>query len=192
MIVHPDSFSSGQVGSKIWCAEELESACQYFEIQKKVLPPYNILILGGWYGILNLILRSRNNLKIQRVRSVDIDKEVCEIADLINNYWVWQEWQFKSVHDDANDFKYTNNDFNIVINTSTEHMTSRKWFDNIPLGTLVVLQSNNMKHDDHHTNHVSWMDFDEDYFLSEVFSVTQKEFVYPEWSFKRFMKIGLK
>jgi hypothetical protein len=36
------------------------------------------------------------------------------------------------------------------------------------------------------------MDFDEDYFLTETYSVTQKEFKYPDWSFKRFMKIGIK
>jgi hypothetical protein len=192
MIVHPDSFSSGQVGSKIWCAEELESACQYYESQKKITAPYRILMLGGWYGVLNLILRSRDNIKIDRVRSLDIDEEVCNIADLVNNYWVWQQWQFKSVHGDANTYQYGSEDFNIIINTATEHMESRDWFNNIPKGSLVVLQSNNMKHDDHCSNHASWMDFDEDYFLTETYSVTQKEFKYPDWSFKRFMKIGIK
>lgn len=192
MNVHPDSFSSGQIGSKIWCAEELESACQFYENQKRITPPYRILMLGGWYGMLNFILRIRNNIPIERVRSIDIDAEVCEVADLINNLWVWQEWQFKSVHNDANEYSYTIDDFNIVINTSTEHMESKQWFNNIPKGTLVVLQSNNMPHDDHCSNHQSWMEFDEEYFLSETYMVNQKEFKYPDWSFRRFMKIGIK
>lgn len=188
MFLDRDAFSSGQVLSKLWLAEELEKAV----VNNNLLQPLSILCLGGWYGVVNFVLRSRSNVNITKFRSVDIDPVACETADLLNNLWVWQSWQFKSICDDANTFSYSSSEFNTVINTSIEHIEGHKWFDRIPDGSVVVLQSNNMPHSDHCHNHESLEQFQSEFAISKTLFAGEKLFEYPDWSFKRFMIIGIK
>ncbi len=186
MNLDKDAFSSGQIGSKIWLATELEECVKKFNINH----PLKISIIGGWYGVLNFILQSRNNLNIDCVRTIDIDKVACDNADLLNEYWVWQNWKFKSICADANQIPYF--DYNCVINCAVEHIPTLEWWENIPEGTLVVLQSNNMDHEDHVFNHENLDQFNNDFATTETFYLGEKEFKYTDWSFIRFMKIGIK
>jgi len=179
-----DAFSSGQIVSKLWLAKELEP------IAGEHANPAKIVLVGGWYGILNLLLRTRSNMSIESVRSVDIDKDACSLADKINDTWVWQNWKFKAIVADANEYDYA--DSNLVINTSVEHIDTHQWFDNIPVGCLVVLQSNDMNHEDHCNNHESLEKFLEDFPLTKILYSGSKHFEYPNWGFNRFMIIGLK
>ena len=188
MLLDKDAFSSGQVLSKLWLAEELEKAV----ISNNLPQPLSILCFGGWYGVVNFILRSRSNVNIKKFKSVDLDSVACENADLFNEAWVWQSWQFKAVCDDANTFSYGPLEYNTVINTSIEHIDGHQWFDRIPKNTLVALQSNNMTHDDHCHNHSSLDDFRREFDISHVLFSGEKLFEYPSWSFKRFMIIGIK
>lgn len=188
MHLDQDAFASGQILSKLWLAETLEDVIKYQDITD----PLRILILGGWYGQLHLILRIRKNLKINYTTSLDLDPDVQKTAELLNETWVWQSRKFTAVTDDANKFSYAATDFNLVINTSVEHMQSRQWFDNIPSGTLVVLQSNDMAHDDHHNNHKSLQEFVDEYKMSEYYYDGVKAFSYPDQMFKRYMIIGKK
>ena len=179
-----EAFSSGQVVSKLWLAQELEP------IARTYANPAKIVLIGGWYGMLNLILKTRSNMFIESVRSIDIDADACAIADKINDTWVWQNWKFKSICANANDYDYT--DFNLIINTSVEHIDTHQWFDRIPNGCLVALQSNDMAHEDHCRNHGSLDDFIKDFSLSEILYSGSRHFEYPEWGFNRFMIIGKK
>jgi hypothetical protein len=188
MLLDKDAFSSGQVLSKLWLAEELEKAV----IGNNLSQPLRILCFGGWYGVVNFMLRSRSNVHIENFKSVDLDPIACENADLFNEAWVWQSWQFKAICDDANTFSYSPLEFNTVINTSIEHIEGHQWFDRIPKNTLVALQSNNMAHDDHCHNHSSLDDFRKEFDISHVLFSGEKLFEYPSWSFKRFMIIGIK
>jgi hypothetical protein len=190
MKLEQDAFSSGQIGSKIWLAENLESAVAHYQKENLFLDPLRVLLVGGWYATTNFILGCRNVLTIEYVRSLDINPEACENADLINEHWVWQHWKFKSINGDANSFGYRQ--YTVVINTSIEHIESSTWFNLINPGTLVVLQSNNMEHDDHVKTYISLDDFSSQFPLSNTFLSAEKEFVYPTWNFKRFMKIGIK
>ena len=188
MLLDKDAFSSGQVLSKLWLAEKLEKVV----IDNNLPQPLNILCFGGWYGVVNFILRSRSNVDIEKFKSIDLDPVACENADLFNEAWVWQSWQFKAVCDDANTFSYDPLEFNTIINTSIEHIEGHQWFDRIPKNTLVALQSNNMTHDDHCHNHSSLDDFRREFDISHVLFSGEKLFEYPSWSFKRFMIIGIK
>jgi hypothetical protein len=188
MLLDKDAFSSGQVLSKLWLAEELEKVV----IGNNLPQPLRILCFGGWYGVVNFMLRSRSNVNIEKFKSVDLDPIACENADLFNEAWVWQSWQFKAICDDANTFSYSPLEFNTVINTSIEHIEGHQWFDRIPMNALVVLQSNNMAHDDHCHNHSSLDDFRKEFDISHVLFSGEKLFEYPSWSFKRFMIIGIK
>jgi len=188
LTLNKNAFSSSQVLSKIWMAENLESAV----IDNCSITPRKVLCLGGWYGLTNFILRTRDNINIGKFRSVDIDQEACDNADLVNKAWEYQEWQFKSICEDVNKFTYSLDEYDTVINTSSEHMENTQWFDNIPIGALVVIQSNNMPHEEHCHNHNSVDELAKEYPLKTTFYSGTKNFTYPDWSFDRYMIIGIK
>jgi hypothetical protein len=179
--VNPDAFSSGQVGSKIWLCEELEKMDWHSNLT---------YIYGGWYGITAFLLLSRGKFKVNKIRSLDVDPACETVADMINENWVWQEWKFKAFTQDCNNYEGQYGD--LIINTSTEHFDSMEWFERIPKGTRVILQGNNMQHDDHHIHSKSLKAFKKRYPLQETLFAGEKEFKYPTWNFTRFMLIGIK
>jgi hypothetical protein len=181
MEVNKDAFSSGQVGSKIWLCEELE---------KLDWNSHLTYIYGGWYGVTAFLLLSRGQFKVDKIRSLDIDPVCEQVADMINENWVWQDWKFKAFTQDCNNFEGQYGD--LVINTSTEHFDSMQWFDRLPAGTRVILQGNNMPHDDHVIHSETLDDFISQYPLTDIKFKGEKSFVYPNWSFTRYMIIGIK
>lgn len=186
MQLNPDAFSSGQILSKLWLAEELENVIA----TETISGPLTVAALGGWYGMMNFILRVRNRIKIDKFVSIDQDLDACDTADRLNEPWVWQQWQFKSLCADANQADLSG--YNLVINTSTEHFQDHTWFDNIASGTIVVIQSNDMPHDDHCDNHHSLEDVILQFPVSRLCYSGLKKFTYPDWEFTRFMIIGIK
>jgi hypothetical protein len=181
MNVGKDAFSSGQIGSKIWLCEELE----------KLEWSSNLTyIYAGWYGITSFLLLSRGKFQVDKIRSLDIDPSCAAVADMINENWVWQDWKFKAFTQDCNNYEGQLGD--LIINTSTEHFDDMQWFDQIPEGTRVVLQGNNMPHDDHVIHSETLDDFILQYPLSSIAYQGSKEFVYPNWSFTRYMILGTK
>ena len=183
MILNPDAFSSGQIGSKIWLCEELERLFDRVD---------HIWIYGGWHGITAFLLKSRGNIEVDKIKSWDIDPECERIADVINENWVWQDWAFKAYTGDCNELQPAPGLPDLIINTSTEHFESRQWWDRIPRGTMVALQGNDMPHDDHHVHSSSLTDFARSFPLSITYFVGQKDFDYTTWKFSRFMVIGKK
>jgi len=181
MNVDKDAFSSGQIGSKIWLCEELER----LEWSSNLT-----YIYAGWYGITSFLLLSRGKFQVDKIRSLDIDPSCQPVADMINENWVWQDWKFKALTQDCNNHVGQFGD--LIINTSTEHFTSKEWFDRIPKGTRVVLQGNNMPHDDHVIHSETLDDFIFQYPLSNIVYQGSKEFVYPNWGFTRYMILGTK
>jgi len=185
-LVALDAFASGQMQSKLWLVTQLEQVLD-------TPPPggYNICLLGGWYGVTNLILRIRGNIPIREVRSYDIDPDVEPIADKINNLWEWQGWQFKASTLDVNQLEF--DDYpDIIINTSVEHIEDQTWFTRIPKGTIVALQSTNMPHDDHHSCHQSEHELLADYPLDTILFQGNIRIDYEDWGFNRWMIIGKK
>jgi hypothetical protein len=177
---HPDAFSSGQIGSKIWLCEELER----LNWKSKLTDIY-----AGWYATTAFLLLSRGKFEVERIASYDVDPACESVADTINENWVWQSWKFKAFTADCN---FVESSADLVINTSTEHFDSMQWFDNIKPGTRVILQSNNMPHDDHSFNMKSLDEFADTFKLSQYVFEGSKRFVYPDWSFSRYMIIGIK
>jgi hypothetical protein len=181
MNIDKDAFSSGQIGSKIWLCEELEKLNWYSSMT---------YIYGGWHGLTAFLLLSRGNFLVEKIRSLDIDPNCEAIADMINENWVWQGWKFKAFTQDCNLFNAPYGD--LIINTSTEHFESNQWFDNIAPGTRVILQGNNMHHDEdtHIVNSIN--EFADLYPLTTTLYQGSKDFVYPDWKFTRYMLIGIK
>lgn len=179
MLVNKDSFSNGQIDSKLWLCEELERLKWSSDLT---------YIYAGWYGITSFLLLSRGKFQVNKIRSLDLDPSCQPVADMINENWVFKEWKFKAFTQDCNNFEGQYGD--LVINTSTEHFDSMEWFSRLPKGTRVILQGNNMPHDDHFVHSATLDDFVNIYPLSSIAYQGQKEFVYPEWSFTRYMLIG--
>jgi hypothetical protein len=182
--IDADAFSSGQVSSKLWLCHELENL--------NIQIPQIVWVYGGWHGIASLLLLARGKFPIKHIRSFDINPECETIADSLLENWVWQQWQFKAVTADCNAIEFNSEIPNLIINCSTEHFTSMKWFDDIPSDTLVALQSNNMIHDDHHCCFDTCDAFADHYKLKNIAFKDQIDFDYPGWQFSRFMIIGTK
>jgi hypothetical protein len=91
---------------------------------------------------------------------------------------------------DANDLDYRQlGDNGVVINTSLTGMQGQAWFDNIPSGTLVVLQSRD--NDPGDAVH-STQDIIDRFPLSEVIYDGELKLQDPETDYTRYMVIGIK
>jgi len=175
------AFSHGQIESKIWLCEELE---KFIPIRAKVA------LLGGWYGLISFLLYTRKRSSIAYVRSYDINPSVESIADMINNSWVFDKWKFKAFTQDVNSVDLS--EFDVVINTSCEHIIERTWFDKLT-SQIIAIQGTDQIHDD---NKIHDYVFDLDQLKTKYpmlyYYEGQKEFVYPDKTFNRFMLIGRK
>ena len=134
-----DALWLGQLASKGWLVNNLSNF-----IDPKI--PINIYIFGGWIGILGSMLLQSEKIIISKIRSIDIDPWCEHIADTVNKKFEMDNWRFKAVTADMNSYQYqTDIEPDIVINTSTEHVTQEvynNWYNAIPTGTLIVTQGN--------------------------------------------------
>lgn len=131
-----DLFSKSQVQSKVWMAETLNKFKQQYG---------DIVVLGGWFGQHYWYLDS---LKFDRLYNVDLDADT--LAKSENT--ITTSDKYKTFAADvlqvitADGIVVIENqhiDADLIINTSSEHMTT-EWFDRLPLGQTVLLQSNDM------------------------------------------------
>ena len=181
MELNLEAFSANQISSKLWAAEELEKT-----VAKLEYGPLNMYMLGGWYATLHFILKIRNNIKIDECRSLDIDSMACVVANNLNVSWE-RDWKFKAFPEDVNNTAYPEN-VNCIINTSSEHMDSDEWFNNIQPGTLCLIQSNNLDIPEHTNIVKSARELSSRYPLTKtIFQGTR-----PFKTYQRFMIIGIK
>lgn len=141
-----ESFWKGQLQSKEWLIDQLRNCIPVDQTK------LDVVIHGGWNGVLASLLYN-SGLPVDQVRSIDIDENCESVAGMINKR---QEMlaKFLAVTVDMclYEYEYTPD---IVINTSTEHLTVEKynqWFANIPSNCLIVLQNNDYKELPEHIN----------------------------------------
>lgn len=159
-----DALSHGQLQSKAWAVSEL------VKVKKDIGLTY---ICGGWLGTLGPLLFSEDKLKIDKVRSFDIDPTCEPVADQVNVEHVITDWRYKAITKDIFHVGYDTHNYEIpipsqnpaqmvespdtIINTSCDHINDfHTWWDMIPKGKLVLIQNNDFKHgsDETHTNTV--------------------------------------
>lgn len=173
-----ESFWKGQVNSKVWLAENLVGFVP--------VRPLNIVIYGGWNGVLASILFN-SRLPLNSITSVDIDPVCEDIANTVNKR---QEMQGKFSAVTADMCEYTTN-ADVVINTSCEHITQEQyeqWLNNQPDDALIVLQSNNyFKHEEHVRCSTDLDDFIK---MSNIQVLYSGELETPKYN--RYMVIGKK
>jgi hypothetical protein len=138
-----DAFWSGQLKSKEWLVDSLEFVIHPYVNKTKL----SIDIHGGWVGVLASML-FQSNLNISTIRSIDIDP-TCEPIAMMMNKGEEIQGRFKAV---TGDMCAVRSDSDIVINTSCEHITQDQyeiWLSGLPHNSLLVLQSNNYKIEEH-------------------------------------------
>lgn len=193
-----DCFSRGQLRSKLWLVHELKKCNADLG---------TVFLCAGWYATLAVML-FQSNIKLLNVRSFDIDDTCVDIAETFNKPWFVDQWRFKSITQDIMDVDYDEHTWqywsnannrmskpitdtpNTIINTSCEHIENfAEWYDKIPDGKLVVLQSNNFFEVEEHVNCVN--SIEEFAVKAPIQNILYSgELEFPKY--KRFMLIGYK
>lgn len=179
-----DSFSHGQIKSKLWLCEKLEP----------YLPNGCVIqILGSWYNVLGFMLSVRSPNKYRLIQGSDIDTSAIDIANRITAAWTIDN-TIQNITVDSNTLYYIPD--SVVINCSPEHFESTEWFDNIPSGTTVCIQSSNMT-DIEHPWYIcqptpSMYHFLEKYPLTVIYYNDKLDIRYDDWGYSRYMIIGIK
>ena len=201
-----DMFSLGQLESKFWIVEELEALNVNLG---------TVFICGGWFGSLaNMIFMS--NLRVDKIRSFDIDPSCLEIAEAINRDYVIDNWKFKAITEDMYNINYTGHTYNTprctspyaydstlvechdvpntIINTSSEHIEDfDAWYNSVPDGKLVILQNNNYFDIEDHISCVKDIEeFREQCPINNLLYGGTIELSKREGGYNRFMLIGQK
>jgi hypothetical protein len=142
-----DALSQGQIKSKQWLLNKI-----------KGIDLGTVFICAGWYGILATMMFENENVYVDKIRSFDIDDNCWKIAEDFNRSWAQDNWKFKASTLDITTMQfpikhktYRANGTslildempNTIINTSCEHIEKfTDWFNLIPKGKLVALQTN--------------------------------------------------
>ena len=175
-----ESFWKGQVNSKLWLIDNLK---HYHHPH-----PYNILLCGGWNGVLATLLFN-TDLNISKITSMDIDPKCEKIACDINKAYEI-EGKFKAITNNMLDYKEYDN-YNLIINTACEHMTQddfNKWIDLLPTTTRIILQSNDyFAHKEHINCKTNLDEFKNGCGIDVNFAAEL-----PTDKYKRFMIMGIK
>jgi hypothetical protein len=130
-----DSFSHGQITSKLWLAEHLE---------RYIKPNSTVWVLGSWYNTIAFILLCRRPDYYQQIIGYDIDQECKPIADKICNAWTaFKNIKVQNFTKNCNELDWSNPP-DCIINCSAEHFDTAEWWNQIPLSTLICIQSSNI------------------------------------------------
>lgn len=141
------ALNRNQMTSKKWLVDKL-----YGVTQGNI---GHVCVLGGWYGVLGALLLHDPRFKVGKVTSVDIDPRCEDVALSLNKTHV-DKGTFKFLNADMFNMNYADHAFDLVINTSCEHVENLPdWFELIPDDTFLTLQSNNYFGIEGHVNCVN-------------------------------------
>ena len=194
------AFSEGQLKSKEWLLEILYDVRLYYKLDLGT-----IYVLCGWYGVMAAMLFYK--FEIEKIRSFDIDPDCEKIADQINKTYSSDNWRFKAITQDIFDIDFKEHSWQCwsnknnrmsypitdipttIINTGCEH-TKPDWYDNVPNGKFVILQSHNSFKEEGHINAVtSREEFESMYPMTERYYSGSMNL---DGDNKRFMMLGIK
>ena len=119
----------------------------------------------------------------KNITNLDLDADAIKFSDELNQYITGYQ---KGIVSDI--MEYSHSDYDLIINTSAEHM-SEEWFNNIKIGTTVVIQTNDFHDLPEHINTVKDMeDMKSKFPMSEILFEGVKDVI----RYNRFMLIGKK
>jgi hypothetical protein len=169
-----DAFWQGQMRSKEWLID-----CLGKHIHRSV----RIDIHGGWVGVLASML-FQSDIPTHYICSVDLDPTCEPIATMMNKIEE-QDGKFRAITSNMCSVPVHGD---VIINTSCEHITQEQyetWLSRMPKDSLLVLQSNNYKIDEHVRIANNLSEFENQSHLNVIWSGEIQLQLY-----KRFMIIG--
>jgi hypothetical protein len=173
------SFTRDLIASKVWLIDELA----------RIAPQVGtIYVLGSWYGNLGVLLALDPVVKYKRLINVETDRRFLQASKRIQDHLGMSNTEYMLADANNLDYRQLGSD-GVVINTSLTDMEGQGWFDRIPVGTLVVMQSR-----DHDPGNAadSTQDIVERFPLSEVVYDGKLKLADPETEYTRYMVIGIK
>ena len=138
-----ESFYHGLIKSKIWLCKELETA-----IDRECITNPTLHILGCWDNLLAFMLLTRKSDYYNVVYGYDINPEAIANANKVCDMWKYESPKVYNYIQDVNDYDYSTHTNSIFINCSIDQMDSNNWYNSIPIGSLVCIQTTNMKDPD--------------------------------------------
>ena len=173
------SFTPDLITSKVWLLTELA----------RIAPQVGtIYVLGSWYGNLGILLALDPIIKYKQLINVETNQKFLQASERIHNHLSMGNTEY--MLKDANDLDYRQlGPDGVVINTSLTDMPGQTWFDRIPEGTLVVLQSRD--NDPGNAAH-STQDIIDRFPLSEIIYDGELDLQDPQTEYTRYMVIGVK
>jgi hypothetical protein len=173
------SFTPDLVFSKLWLLKELSKITDHVS---------TMYVLGSWYGNLAILLARFQSLDVDQIINVETNKEFLSTSKkLLSQFGADNvEYMLK----DANDIDYRQlGQEGVVVNTSLTDMSGQDWFDNIPTGTLVVLQA---RDHDPGEQFADPEDIEQKFPFDQVLYLGSLALEDPETDYHRFMVIGIK
>ena len=186
-----ESFYHGLIKSKLWLCEELETA-----IYRECLTKPSLHILGCWDNLLAFMLLTRKPTFYNTVYGYDINPEAIFNANKVCDMWKYESPKVHNYIQDVNDYDYSLHANGIFINCSIDQMDSNNWYNSVPKGSLVCIQTTNMKDPDfpwfikQTTNSLD--ELVDRFKLSKLLYSGVKNIPYATNGYKRYMIIGTK
>lgn len=173
------SFTPDLVFSKLWLMRELA----------KISPDVSTMyILGSWYGNLALLLTRYPQIQVDHMINVETDPERLDTGERILDQA--GAGNVEHMLKDANDLDYRQLGPNgVVVNTSLNDIKGTDWFENIPKGTLVVMQARDQVENEQFAGPE---DIEQKFPLDQVLYSGRLDLEDPETKYTRFMIIGVK
>lgn len=137
-----DAMSRGQIRSKLWLLKQLR-------LENRVHLG-RVAICGGWVGMLSRLMLDHDVIQTTHIHSMDTDRGATIAATELNHeYFVEDDFSATAV--DCHDVDYE--EYDTIINTSCEHFADFDgWFNRVPSGKIVILQSNNFTEIEDHVD----------------------------------------
>jgi hypothetical protein len=165
------SFTKDLIFNKLWLISELQKLKDHFS---------TIYVLGSWYGNMGLLL-AKSDITFDHIVNVDTDSNATQTSERIVDLMGLSD-KIEFMVKDVNQLDYRQLDGDgLVINTSCHDIKGHAWFDNIPAGTMVAVQSRTDVDDD-----LSGYEFSKLLYKGSI------ELADPETEYTSLLKIGIK
>jgi len=164
-----DAFRKKQIQGKTLLLDLVEKHCSKEQ---------EIVIVGSWLGFTSFCL---HKLGYNKTTGVDPNMRLTPIA-------IWSNRFNKEYAHIVSDINHLNLDsYDVIINTSCEHINNNKWFDEAKPGTLMILQSTDYEEWDHTNTCTSLEEMESKYPMN----LLHKETLNLDY-YNRYVLVGIK
>ena len=173
------SFTRDLTTSKVWLMKELA------KINPSISTAY---ILGSWFGNLALYMTLDPVIQVKKIINVETNRTMLDQSERMLDHVGARNVEYMLKDANTLDYRQLGAD-GVVINCSLTDMDGTDWFQNIPDGTLVVMQARDQVD---RKPFYSTDDILKKFPLSQVMYQDSLRLKDPETSYNRFMVIGRK